>query len=176
MKQSISLIAVLALLLTIGHGVAPETTDEEDGGVRHYVDTNAPKEIESTQIVSFACEFSTLNLATDLPVAGCIYTLEATETEGSYEIRTREGICDERSFAPEPGFLVMLQKIVSEYDFAQHNGQFYSVSGLPPGYGMELNIQYASGESILMSDNQSCFLSVEAMEKLIALFRTAEQY
>ena len=44
------------------------------------------------------------------------------------------------------------------------------MSGLPPDYGVKLDIQYASGESIRASNNQDCFLSLEAMEELISLF------
>lgn len=63
-----------------------------------------------------------------------------------------------------------LQKVVAEYDLAQYNGYSYRVSGLPEGYGACLEVEYASGEHIYASDNQSCFLSIDAMEALEALF------
>ena len=170
MKLRIFLIVMTALLMLTACAMPLENSDEEDGGVRHYVDTKAPKVIESTCITMFSCEFSTLNLATDLPIAGKIFTLTASESGGNYEARNREEVLEERCFTPNSEFFAQLQTIVSEYDLAQHNGLFYSVSGLPPGYGIELDIQYESGESIQASDNQSCFLPLEAMEKLVALF------
>ena len=63
-----------------------------------------------------------------------------------------------------------LQQIVEKYDLAQYNGQFYTVSGLPPDYGVKLEILYDSGEKIRCSNNQSCFLSIEVMEELVSLF------
>ena len=65
-----------------------------------------------------------------------------------------------------------LQKAVSEHDLAQHNGLSYRVSGLPEDYGATLSVTYASGESIHASHNQDCFLSIDAMEALEALFRS----
>ena len=38
-------------------------------------------------------------------------------------------------------------------------------------YGVSLQIVYASGERISASNNQDCFLPLEAMEELEALFR-----
>lgn len=149
----------------------PKDTTDIDGGVRHYENTNAPKTITSTQIVYFSCEFSTTNLAPDSsPVAGRYYTLYAAQDGGSYEARGGGDIYGERKFTPDVAFYAALQQIVAQYDFAQHNGQFYTVSGLPPDLGAKLEIQYASGESICSSNNQSCFLPLEAMEKLVELF------
>lgn len=66
--------------------------------------------------------------------------------------------------------MAALQKVVAEHDLAQHNGLSYRVSGLPEGYGAIFSVTYTSGESIYASNNQSCFLSVDAMEALEALF------
>lgn len=158
-------------LLVAGCANPPSTPEEIDGGVRHYVDTDAPKTIESTQIVSFCCEFSTTNLEVDSsPVAGWYYTLYAGQDGGSYEARGGGEVYGERKFTPDAAFFNALQRIVSEYGFAQYNGQFYTVSGLPPDHGAKLDIQYTSGERIHAFDNQSCFLSLEAIEALVYLF------
>ena len=149
----------------------PPDTEPIDGGTRHYLDEDAPKTIESTQIVSFSCEFSTTNLSMNSsPIAGRYYTLYAGEDGGNYEARGGGTVYGQRIFTPDKAFFEALQAIVTRYDFAQHNGQFYKVSGLPPDYGVKLDIQYASGESIRASNNQDCFLSLEAMEELISLF------
>ena len=146
-------------------------TDDIDGGVQHAVDTDAPKTITSTQIISFHCEFSTTDLMMDSsPIAGRYYTLHAESGGANYEARGGGTVYDERKFAPDEAFFDGLQKLVAKYDLAQYNGKYYTVSGLPPDYGAKLNIQYDSGESIQCSNNQSCFIPLEAMEELVSLF------
>lgn len=142
-----------------------------DGGVRHQVDTGAPKVIRSAEITEFSCKFSTTDrLLEDTPIAGGIFTLYADAEEGCLRVRGRQEIAGEHTFCPDEAFFRQLQQIVAGYDMAQYNGQFYTVSGLPPDLGMKLQIRYASGETISASDNQSTFLPLEAMQELVALF------
>ena len=146
-------------------------TDDIDGGVQHSEDTGAPKTIYSTKIISFHCEFSTTDLMMDSsPIAGRYHTLHAESSGANYEARGGGTVYDEREFKPDEAFFDALQKIVAKYDFAQYNGQYYTVSGLPPDHGAKLNIQYDSGESIQCSNNQSCFIPLEAMEEIASLF------
>lgn len=172
MKWYVFVIAAMGLSLLAGCSSLFDTeTDEIDGGTRHYVDEGALKTTESTQIVSFSCEFSATNLAIDSsPIAGRYYTLYAAQDSGSYEARGGGDVFGQREFTPDGAFFDALQQIVSKYDFAQYNGQFYSVAGLPPDHGAQLEIRYDSGESIQASDNQGCFLPLEAMEELVNLF------
>ena len=146
-------------------------TDDIDGGVQHSVDTNAPKTITSTQIISFHCEFSSTDLMLDSsPIAGRYHTLQVTQTGGSYEARGGGTVYNEGEFKPDEAFFKALQQIVAKYDLAQYNGKSYTVSGLPPDRGAKLDIRYASGESIYASNNQNCFIPLEAMEELVDLF------
>ena len=175
MKKWIIGASALALLL-VGVAVVLQNrkkpdTDHIDGGVRHYEDADAPKVIQSTDITSFHCEFSTTDISEeDSPIAGRILTLHAEGDSGYLKQFTQPENC---SFCPDGAFYEQLQQIVAGYDFARFNGQYYTVSGLPPYIGMKLEIRYASGEVICASNNQSCFLPLEAMEALTALF---EQY
>lgn len=165
-------LLVAVPLLISGRKKKADTTVEVDGGVRHRVDTNAPKSIVSTEIVAFSCKFSALNfLARDTGLAGRIFTLHADQNSGSYEECTREKVYEKKTFTATPEFFAQLQQIVERYDFARYNGQFYTVSGLPPDFGANLEVRYASGERICASNNQSCFLPMEAMESLVALFK-----
>lgn len=142
-----------------------------DGGVRHRVDTDAPKVIRSEVITEFSCKFSATDRCTeDTPIAGGIFTLYAGERTGYLQIRGRDAIAGEWSFFPDEAFFRQLQELVTRYDLAQFNGQYYTVSGLPPDLGMQLQIHYASEESISASNNQSTFLPLEALEDLVALF------
>ena len=174
----ITIAIVLCAMLLVGvslliSGCTRPTydTDDIDGGVQHSEDTGAPKTISSTQIISFHCEFSTTDLMMDSsPIAGRYHTLHADSGGANYEARGGGTVYDEREFKPDEAFFDALQKIVAKYDFAQYNGQYYTVSGLPPDHGAKLNIQYDSGESIQCSNNQSCFIPLEAMEEIVSLF------
>ncbi|MBQ4346924.1 MAG: hypothetical protein IJC39_00550, partial [Firmicutes bacterium] len=152
----------------------PQEEVEEDGGVISNSDADAPKTVESTQIIDFDCEFSGLLMEEeDTRLAGRAYKLKAKlengAVKGSYFVRADDGDKEE-PFRNSHDFMNELHKIVSEYDLAQYNGYSHKVSGLPDNYGAVLSVTYASGESIYAYDNQDCFLSVDAMEALEALF------
>ena len=107
----------------------------------------------------------------DTPIAGQVFTLIATADSCTCKIRDREMQTVSETFTPDQDFMRRLQELVVRYDMAQKNGQYYSVSGLPPDFGIDLEVRYASGERIRIYDNQSCFLSNAAMEELTALFQ-----
>ena len=166
-----TMLLVCVPLWISGCARSAHDTDDIDGGVQHYLDTDAPKVIQSTQIISFHCEFAATDLMLDSsPVAGRYHTLHADGSGGNYEARGGGTVYDERDFMPDVVFFDTLQQIAAKYDFAQFNGQYYTVSGLPPDLGMKLDIQYESGESIRCANNQSCFIPLEAMEELVSLF------
>lgn len=170
-------ICAAALAVAVGAGLLLGRKKEAepppvDGGVRKRIDTGAPKVIRSAEITQFHCAFSAADRCRgDTPLAGGIFTLHAEERAAQLHIRGRSEIVGEYSFCPEEAFFRRLQQVVSQYDFAQYNGVFYTVSGLPPDLGMKLRIRYASGESICASNNQSTFLPLEAMQELVALFQ-----
>ena len=169
--------ALLMLMLPVflcGCTEKPEPI-EEDGGVTNHTDYDAPKVIEAEEITSFSCEFSTEALVdgeTIFPNGN--YRLEATLENGAvtclYDFRTRDGESEKLTFEADPEFLINLQQIVKEYDFAAYNGEYHSVSGLPDMYGFSLDIGYASGESVSAYDNQDNYLSLDAMNALYSLF------
>jgi len=171
MKWYVLMIATMGLLLLPGCCSQPDT-DDIDGGVRHYVDESLPKKIQSTEITYFHCRFSSMDrVLADTPIAGQIFTLTATRESCNCEIRDRDKQITSQTFIPDADFFARLQDIVSRYDMAHENGRHYKVSGLPPNFGITLEVQYASGEQIRTSDNQNCFLPNEAMEELAALFQ-----
>jgi len=145
-------------------------TDCIDGGVRHYVDSDSPKVIKSTDITCFECEAHTVSIADAGEMSGS-YNFLVTDSVAEYSFMNRFGKTFEGSFVPDKDFRERLYKIVADYDFAQFNGTFYSVSGLPHGYGAKISVSFASGESIHASNNQSCFLPKEAIEEMYSLFR-----
>lgn len=167
----LALTATGILLLTRRPRSSRQDTEDIDGGQTHYVNENAPKAVKSDEITCFSCKCSTTDIPiNDSPVAGRYFTLYAGESQGSFEARAGGRVYAKRSFVPDAAFFTQLQQIVAEYDLAQYNGEFYTVAGLPPDLGAKLNIRYASEEQISASDNQNCFLPLEAVEKLVNLF------
>ena len=164
------LIVAVAVVLAGCARQTPSEVVEADGGVQNDTSYDAPKTIESTQIIAFRCDFSAFAIsAEDTRLANHAYKLEAVlengAVKGSYYAYTRyDG--ERKTFRASHKFMNDLQQVVAEHDLAQHNGLSYRVSGLPEGYGATLSVTYASGESIHASNNQSCFLSIDAMEAL----------
>jgi len=167
-------IIMLAALFFAGCGKhRGNNTDDVDGGVvtRESGD-DAPKVIESTEINTFECIISLLSQWDPGELKRRVYTFSA-------ELKDEKVFCsckwrgdgsDSFSFESDISFLKSLQNIVSEYDFAQYNGFYHSVSGLPNMYGDRISIVYESGEEIYASDNQSGFLPNDAAFDLVKLF------
>lgn len=178
MRQMIWLILTVLIAVAIFTGCrksSNENTDDIDGGVRIDTSYDAPKEIESTEIEFFYCEFSALTMMNEETfLENKVYELKASLREGtvqgSYQAYAGgEGV--EKTFEAEPEFMNALQKIVKNHNLVQHNGLSYRVSGLPDQFGAVLEIEYESGERIYASHNQDNFLSIAAMEALEELFR-----
>ena len=165
-----------------GYGLSDRKTDDIDGGVKTYNSGEAsPKVIESTEIVSFECEFSLFAavLEEESELDGRNYKLSAVLEDGAVKSkikwRDRAGAGEEHDFTADASFMTNLQEIVSKYNFAQYNGYISKVSGLPDMYGAKIDIKYASGESIYAYDNQDCFISIDAIKELVKIFKESEQ-
>ena len=174
------MILSLILLMTIGFsgcGLPRRNTDDIDGGVvtRNSGD-DSPKVIESTEIISYGSEFSFISSFFDeeSELAGKVYKLSAVmeddTVKAKFDWHDRAGNGDKYEFQTDSSFMTKLQEIVSKYDLAKHNGYTHHVSGLPNMYGEQIDIKYASGESIYAHDNQDGFLQMEALVELIELF------
>ena len=188
MKWLFAGLGIALALTAIAGGIAalcrrntPPDTDDIDGGVIRQEQADVPKEIESTEITKFHAEISLTTLCdTDEQehrVHKGVYKLNAVLENGEvlikYDWHDHQGNGDKAEYKADTDFLVKLQEIVAAHNFAQHNGYFYKVSGLPDMYGEILDIEYASGEQIYAYDNQGCFLPYEAAEELILLFGAA---
>lgn len=171
-----ALLALMLPMLLCGctDDTVPEPI-EEDGGEKAFTNPDAPKVIESEEIISFSCVFSTIALIEEDPsFPNGVYHTEAKLEDGvvtcRYKFHSRDGDSADHTFETDPAFLQKLQQIVKEYDFAAYNGEYHSVSGLPDMYGFSLDILYASGECISAYDNQDNYLSMSAMNALYSLF------
>ncbi len=153
------------------HTLKPITDGPVDGGVIDSSDPDAPKTIESKQLIIFECRFSTMDDAEPGTLGNHIYELEARLENGAVKgVYRIADTGEERLFRESHEFLSEIRALIETYDLAQHNGHAYAVSGLPEEYGARIDAQYASGESIYASDNQENFLSREAMTALVRLF------
>lgn len=154
-----------------------KSNDDIDGGVVKRYWTDMPKVIESAEIVTFHCVISLFASCETDGLGNRIYTLDATLKDGEvlvkYSWRERGGGSDKAEYKADEDFMTRLQNIVAAHNFAQHNGYYHTVSGLPDMYGESLDIVYASGERIHVHDNQSGFLSLESEKELIMLFGAA---
>ena len=179
------IITSIILLMTMGFsgcGLPVRETGDIDGGVKTYNSGEAsPKVVESTEIVSFKCEFSLLAtvLEEESELNGRIYTLDAELDNGTVKCKIdcygRESSSVPKEFTVDTSFMTSLQEIISKYDFSQHNGYISKVSGLPHMYGAKLDIKYASGESIYAYNNQDCFIQFDAIKELVELFNITEK-
>lgn len=142
-----------------------------DGGATDNSDLNAPKSVESTQIISFDCRFSTMDIVDPGKLGNHIYQLHAKlengAVKGMYQVRDTG---EARIFRVSQKFLEEVQVLVAFYSLAQYNGHGYTVAGLPDEYGAKIDVRYASRESIYAYDNQDNFLPLEAMNELVNLF------
>lgn len=169
----------LILLLSIGFsGCKPHSSDDIDGGVvTRNSGEDAPKIIDSDEIISFDCEFSFISTVFDeeSELEGKVYKMSAALEDNTVKVkidlrdRSRGGEISE--FNTDISFMAKLQGIIAKYDLAKHNGYIHRVSGLPDMYGECIDIKYSSGEYIYAFDNQSGFISMEAMVELIELFK-----
>lgn len=172
------LIVVLILLVVLMVGCAnrhavDDTIPEivEDGYTVTQTDDSAPKTIESTEIVSFWCCFSTLAYEESEELGNSVYSLEARLNDGIVSCRYRSSSDDtDISFETNETFMQKLQEAVAAYDLAQFNGIYSETKALPDMYGADLTVDYASGEWISAYNNDDNFLSIDAMKALKALF------
>ena len=177
LKRLLSLI----LLLSVGFVGCKRYTDDIDGGVITQYQADVPKAVESDEITEFHTILSLLTRseAEDEKhrIYMRVYTLDAVLANGEVRIKydwyDRHGNSDTAEYKADADFMAKLQEIVIAHNFAQYNGYYYKVSGLPDMYGELLDIVYASGEQIYAYDNQSSFLSFEAAKELILLFGAA---
>ena len=69
-----------------------QDTDDVDGGVRINTNFDAPKEIESTEIKSFYCEFSNLTMMNkDTFLKNRVYQMESYKAVIKFMAVTRAG-------------------------------------------------------------------------------------
>lgn len=180
MKKMLFIVVLILLVLVLvgcsNHRFidVPEPEVEEDGYTSIQTDVSAPKAIESTEIMSFWCCFSTLAYDETDELGNSVYALNARVTDDIVTCRYRSSSDNtDISFSADTSFMEELQKIAADHDLAQYNGIYSETKGLPDMYGADLTVDYASGEWISAYNNDDNYLSFEAMAALKSLFLEA---
>lgn len=151
---------------------------EIDGGTRIRHDTDAPKVIESRELTRFSCRFSALSLMEeDTQLLRGVYDFSASRGEDGVSCTVgcnNPAVLDgERKEWRTDGILAEIDALLRKHNVAQHNGNYYKVSGLPDFYGAKVDAEYASGETLYCYNNQDPFLPVSFVQELCRLFGIA---
>ncbi len=153
-------------------------SETEEIVIDHSVE-DAPKTIESRDLVVFICEFTTEEIDGEITVPAGTYQLEARLesthdgdiVKGIYrfgDFDDMEGIG--ATFEATPAFMEKLQMIVAKNDLAKENGRHLTTEGRPEDSGSSYYLEYADGEYVSAGDNAENFISTETMAELYELF------
>ena len=174
---ALAVTAIAGGILAFSRHCREQDSDNIDGGVVKRYWSDAPKVIVSNEITEFHSVISLISAYHADEVGHRVYRLDAVIENNAVLVRydwyDRQGDSDKAEYKTDADFMARLQEIVSAYDFAQYNGYYHSVSGLPDMYGETLDVVYASGERLHVYDNQSGFLPYEAIIELVMLFGAA---
>ena len=164
--------------------ILKQTRPDVCGGTDASLDTRAPKQICSEDMILFDVE-SALGYVTDdnpetrkRPPLNFVSAFAVPCGSGSF-------LCFEsdRGYRKEKTKRVLavvresvfpeLTALVRSCDLARSNGYHSQTHGLPENFGGHVCVRYASGERIDFSDNQSPVLSLEEAERIAGFFENA---
>ena len=159
--------------------ILKSTRPLECGGTDAYQQKNAPKTIVSDEMTLFDVNSAFNTLAVDVDERLDYVCAFATPCGGGTFI-----FFEKRMFYREVGgvrewallkedLFPKLTAFVREYDVARSNGYHSQTHGLPENFGGSVDIRYASGETISISDNQSPVLGYDAGVALAGIFEQA---
>ena len=147
-----------------GIKILSQTKPPACGGTDATLDTKAPKEIQSNDLVYFDV-FSALNPPQQLwqnreETLGFIAAYAAKTPGGTFVFLKKSngyrGKDNESSWALLKADLTPdLCELVRECNIAKNNGFHSRTHGLPENFGGDIDIRYGSGERISISNNQS---------------------
>ena len=144
------------------------------GGVVKLIYANAPKEIQSTELIKFSCKFATTALKKERVSPPCVYSFSAEYQDDKVKCcafsNSRSGHSVNKSWICLTDFMSELEKLLRERNISNHNGYYHTVSGLPYFFGSTLEAHFKSGEKIEFHDNQRNLLDVDTMQALCKLF------
>lgn len=167
---AVGLVLILALLTScVGKEVIKkEVFKKEDmpGGLRDR-SWDAPKTIQSKEILRFECEFS-FNERQEEGYFYFIAGIEAGDRTALCRMAGYDGFTETLALEFETPLdaLKDLQMLADQHQLARYNGIDRHTSGLPDRYGSRLLIDYASGERVYAYDNSSRFIDHRAQKAI----------
>ena len=170
------ILGIMSIILIAG-GCSCSKRNER-GGTEVTQDKNAPTKIESTELISLDCNASTVSVV-GVEEKGleygryyfkCLQDKESGKVTGTYGFKPQYGDLTEYSFEADSSFLTDLDVIIKDSTIISYNGEHRHTNGIPDDFGYSFEAEYASGEKIDCSDNQSNHLSLDMLKKLIDLF------
>ena len=190
MKKHCSRILIIAMSLLLACPLTACKKKSETkathikGGSTKKVDKDAPKEIESTELISLSIKSSTIasvgveeyeGLESGVYYFEFEVDLKTKEGSGSYrfEKQYEEDEAVDYEFSADEDFMIKLEKIIRDGGISRLNGNHNKTNGIQDIYGYRVSAVYASGEKISCSDNSSNWISLETTKELNDLFREA---
>ena len=144
-KQWKKLISAAMALLMMGCGKTADPDDTITGGRINMTDPDAPKMIQSKDIVEFYASFF-------------LYTRWRPEEHHSFQFQikpagggtwTAAETYSETSCPADETLMTALQDVIDRYELASMNGVCEYTAGVAPEYGeCILRVTYASGETL----------------------------
>ncbi|MCR5250777.1 MAG: hypothetical protein K6E50_09250 [Lachnospiraceae bacterium] len=183
MKYISVILVLIALILTActREEDPPENVRGDDvrGGTTKTQDENAPKTIESHDLVSLDCMVSTVSMVYDDDTLDCgkfYFSCSLDESSGtvtgSYRFEEHYDRYPqvEFPFTADKAFLTELDQIIVDSGIARWNGRVSVTNGIPDDFGYSFRAVYASGEKIYCRNNQSTEIPLATIHDLNALF------
>ncbi len=123
----------------------------ETGGITDYTNPNAPKEIQSKNIVEFSTSFFAFDKY-DRDI-GSIYDVKIVDNENHEHVFTINGRYEHEMIVDDQVF-VQIQEIIDQYELVKWNGLGKVTAGLAPEYGpWRLHVLYDSEEELSFYEN-----------------------
>jgi len=147
-----------------------------EGGVVKRFWTDAPKSIESRELISFSCRFIFTSAENDDRFQrrrACSLSAEyiadgRVVCRAAVKCRYEPNL--EREAEKSAELMKAIDTVLRTHGVAEYNGYYHSVSGLPDFFGSALDACYKSGEKIRFYDNQQSLLTPAAKRELCRLF------
>ncbi len=166
--------------------VIRNTSENMCGGTKATMDTKAPKIISSSEITVFSISssfagFGTVGTVKPEETIGYVYAHAVPSAGGTFlYLVTKKGMGMYGSDDVWSGWALIkndimpsLSDFTNEYELSKNNGFHSFTNGLPQNFGGNIEIIYADGEQISISNNQSPVFSMQAAVKIAKIFRDA---
>ena len=151
------------------------------GGKYTTLDTKAPKQITCDEMTLFCAESELGFGMNDTDMNRLIYVsaFAASADNGTFIFLEKRNYRDYDEPSKYEWALIKdnifpaITELVRECDMAKNNGYHSSTAGLPRNFGGSIYVEFANGEKISYSDNQSPVLKSEDAKKIVKLFSRA---